>query len=70
MGWSITGVAPLAAMTGASIPPKRIMLATDLSSRGDRALNRAIQLANTWQAELLIVYALEAESIRRAPVKR
>jgi hypothetical protein len=37
------------------------MLATDLSSRGDRALDRAIQLANTWQPELLIVYALEAE---------
>lgn len=45
-------------MTRDSIPPKKIMLATDLSSRGDRALDRAIQLAKSWKAELLIVHAL------------
>lgn len=42
-------------------PPQRILLATDLSGRGDRALDRATQLANQWGAELLIVHALDAE---------
>lgn len=42
-------------------PPKRILLATDLSGRGDRALDRATQLANQWGAELLVVHALEGE---------
>ena len=50
-------------ITPASTPPKKIMLATDLSSRGDRALDRAIQLANSWGAELLIVHALEGEGV-------
>jgi nucleotide-binding universal stress UspA family protein len=40
-------------------PPKRIVLATDLSGAGDRALDRATELANGWDAELLIVHALE-----------
>lgn len=44
-------------------PPKRILLATDLSGRGDRALDRATQLANQWDAELLIVHALEDEGL-------
>lgn len=42
-----------------TIPPKRILLATDLSGRGDRALDRATQLATRWGAELLVVHALE-----------
>lgn len=45
-----------------ALPPKRILLATDLSSRGDRALDRATQLALTWDAELLILHALEETS--------
>lgn len=47
----------------ASTPPKRILLATDLSGRGDRALDRATQLANLWDAELLIVHALEDDGM-------
>ncbi|MDP3173988.1 MAG: universal stress protein [Phenylobacterium sp.] len=43
--------------------PKRILLATDLSGRGDRALDRAIQLSNQWDAELLIVHALEGDGL-------
>lgn len=43
------------------IPPKKILLATDLSGRGDRALDRAAQLAALWDAELLVVHALEGE---------
>lgn len=46
-----------------SIPPKRILLATDLSGRGDRALDRATQLANAWGAELTVVHALEGEGL-------
>lgn len=44
-------------------PPKRILLATDLSGRGDRALDRATQLANQWGAELVVVHALEGEGL-------
>lgn len=48
--------------TVAMTPPKRILLATDLSARGDRALDRATQLANQWSAELLIVHAVEPDT--------
>lgn len=40
-------------------PPKKILLATDLSARSDRALDRASQLARQWGAELLIVHAID-----------
>jgi hypothetical protein len=56
-------VEPLSEITRAATPPKTIILATDLSSRRDRALDRAIQLANSWGAELLIVHALEGEGL-------
>lgn len=46
-----------------AIPPKKILLATDLSGRGDRALDRATQLAVQWGAELTIVHALEGEGL-------
>lgn len=38
--------------------PKRIALATDLSHRCDRALDRALLLARAWHAELTVVHAL------------
>jgi nucleotide-binding universal stress UspA family protein len=40
-------------------PPKTILLATDLSVRCDRALDRAALLATEWQARVVIVHALE-----------
>lgn len=40
-------------------PPKTILLATDLSARCDRALDRAALLATEWQARVVIVHALE-----------
>ncbi len=43
-------------------PPRRILLATDLSARGDRALDRAAQLARQWSAELVVVHAIEPAS--------
>jgi nucleotide-binding universal stress UspA family protein len=43
--------------------PKAILLATDLSARCDRALDRAALLAAEWQARLVIVHALEEDAI-------
>lgn len=39
--------------------PRRILLATDLSPRCDRALDRAVSLARTCEASLIIAHALE-----------
>ncbi len=39
--------------------PTKLLLATDLSARCDRALDRAAALALAWQAELIAVHALE-----------
>jgi nucleotide-binding universal stress UspA family protein len=41
--------------------PRRILLATDLSARCDRALDRAALLAAAWQAELIALHAIAAE---------
>lgn len=42
--------------------PRRILLATDLSSHCDRALDRAVQLAGQWRATLHVVHALRPET--------
>ena len=39
--------------------PKTILLATDLSCRCDRALDRATALAAEWQARLVVLHALQ-----------
>jgi nucleotide-binding universal stress UspA family protein len=39
-------------------PPRRILLATDLRSHGDRAFDRAVQLAQAWQASLHVLHVL------------
>ncbi len=39
--------------------PLRILLATDLTSRSDRALDRSLQLSREWNAELHIVHAMQ-----------
>lgn len=39
---------------------KRVLLATDLSARCDRALDRAVQLAQQWQAQLVAVNVAES----------
>lgn len=41
--------------------PKIILLATDLSSRCDRAMDRAAQLASLWGARLVVLNVLEHE---------
>lgn len=40
-------------------PPRRVLLATDLSARCDRALDRAAALAVGWRGELVALHVLE-----------
>lgn len=51
-------------------PPRRILLATDLSGRCDRALDRAAQLAAQWEAKLVVVHALEWDRLASAEASR
>lgn len=41
--------------------PSRILLATDLTSRCDRAFDRAVQLARQWDAQLHVLHAIESQ---------
>ncbi len=41
-------------------PPRTILLATDLSARCDRALDRAVQLASQWRAQLIALTVIES----------
>lgn len=40
-------------------PPQKVLLATDLSARCDRALDRAASLAAQWQASLVVLHVIE-----------
>ena len=42
-----------------SRPARKILLATDLSARCDRALNRAAMLAQQWQWSLLVLHVVQ-----------
>ena len=42
-------------------PPRTILLATDLSSRCDRAMQRALQLSKLWKSRLIILNVIEPE---------
>jgi nucleotide-binding universal stress UspA family protein len=44
--------------------PRRIMLATDLTPACDRAFDRAVQLAQEWDAELIICHVIESSALR------
>lgn len=46
--------------------PGSILVATDLSARCDRALDRAAQLSREWRAELVAVHAVDAADMRLA----
>jgi len=41
------------------MPPRKILLATDLSCRCDRALDRAAALALEWGAQLVVLHAVQ-----------
>lgn len=44
-----------------SIPPRKILLATDFSARSDRAEARALALAHQYDCKLLVVHVLERQ---------
>lgn len=41
--------------------PTEILIASDLSAHSDRALERALKLAEAWKARLVVAHVLEAE---------
>lgn len=43
-----------------TMPPRHLLLATDLSARCDRATDRALALSRVWGARLTVVHALDA----------
>lgn len=45
--------------------PRKILLATDMSCRCDRALDRAVQLAEEWEAELIAAYVIDPVETRQ-----
>lgn len=45
--------------------PRKILLATDMSCRCDRALDRAVQLAQEWEAELIAAYVIDPVETRQ-----
>ncbi|MDP3490284.1 MAG: universal stress protein [Phenylobacterium sp.] len=46
-------------------PPRTILLASDLSSRCDRAMQRALQLAKLWKSRLVILTVIEPDDSRQ-----
>ena len=46
------------------LAPRKIMLATDLTPAGDRAFDRAVALAQQWDAELVILHVVESGAVR------
>jgi len=44
--------------------PRKIMLATDLTPAGDRAFDRAVELASEWKADLIVLHVAESSSVR------
>ena len=49
-------------LSAESAIPRRILLATDLSSRCDRAQDRAVRLAQAWGAKLSILHVISGET--------
>ncbi len=52
---------------GSDGPPACVLLATDLSCRCDRALDRAVQLVRTWHASLHILHVVEGSDPQSRP---
>lgn len=49
----------MAAIPSTHGTPRKLLLATDLSARCDRALERAVSLATDWQAQLTVLHVFE-----------
>ena len=52
---------------GRGSPPRSLLLATDLSCRCDRALDRALMLASAWGARLQALHVLEGDEPEQGP---
>ena len=50
-------------------PPHTILIATDLSARCDRALDRAVHLARRWKARLIALSVVEPGTLSTKPVR-
>jgi nucleotide-binding universal stress UspA family protein len=50
-------------------PVKKILLATDLSARCDRALYRAAMLAKQWQSSLIVLHVVEGLDLSIADIE-
>lgn len=50
--------------------PQNILLATDLTAAGDRAFDRAVQLAKEWGSVLTLCHVVEASSMRPIGIER
>lgn len=50
-------------MTTIGQMPRKILLSTDLSARCDRAMDRAVQLAEQWKADLVVAHAVMGEDV-------
>ena len=51
-------------------PPQKILLATDLRSHGDRALDRAAQLARQWRVPLHVVHVQPCPEDELSPINQ
>ena len=58
------------ATTWTASKPRTIMLAADLTPAGDRAFERAIQLAAQWNAALTVCHVVEASTMRLWGIER
>ena len=52
---------------GLDSQPRSLLLATDLSCRCDRALDRAVMLASAWGARLQVLHVLEGDEPEQGP---
>ncbi len=59
-----------ATLRGAVPPSNKILLATDLTSKSDRATERAVLLMEQWNADLLAVHGVAPSSVPTADVER
>lgn len=50
--------------------PQSIFLATDLKPAGDRAFDRAVQLATVWSAQLTVCHVIKASSLHPWGIER
>ena len=51
-------------------PARKILLATDLSARCDRALYRAAMLAKQWQSSLIVLHVVEDRRLEHSGCSR